>query len=121
MQLTLRGLPPEIEEAIREEARTGRISLNKAVIKFLEKAIGGPGMRKELPVHDDLDRFCGIWSPEEAKDMDEHLSDIRTMDEELWKCARVRAEYFSTHPLIPNFSGAAPRPGRFFGKFRRLP
>ena len=85
MQLTLRGLPPEIEEAIREEARTREISMNKAVIRFLEKAVGRSGLSKGSQIHNDLDRFCGIWSSEEAEDTDKLLSDIRTVDEELWK------------------------------------
>ena len=85
MQLTIRGLPPEVEEAVRDEARKGRISLNKAVIRLLEKALGRSRADEATKLHDDLDRFSGAWSPEEAAEIEERLGMIRSVDEELWK------------------------------------
>ena len=85
MQLTIRGLPPEIEETVRKEARQGRISLNKAVIRLLENALGKPGPPEQVPTSHDLDRFCGVWSAEEASELAERLGQPRTIDEELWK------------------------------------
>ena len=84
MQLTIRGLPPEVEDAVRKEARQGRISLNKAVIQLLEKAMGRFRSDEPRELYHDLDRFSGAWSPEEAAEIEGKLSDIRTVDEELW-------------------------------------
>ena len=85
MQLTIRGLPPAVEEAVRKEATNGRISLNKAVIRLLEKAMGLSGADESREIYNDLDRFCGIWSAEEATDIEEILVHARTVDEELWR------------------------------------
>ena len=85
MQLTIRGLPPEVEEAVRKEAREGSISLNKAVIRLLEKALGRSRGDEATKLHDDLDRFSGAWSPEESAQLEERLGLIRSVDEELWK------------------------------------
>ena len=85
MQLTIRGMKRDVEEAIRRIAREERISLNKAVIRLLEKAIGRTGPEREPGVHNDLDRFSGVWSAEEAEEIEELLSDTRTVDEEMWE------------------------------------
>ena len=85
MQLTIRGLPPEVEDDIRREARKGRISLNKAVIQLLERALGRSRSDEPVDLHHDLDRFSGAWSPEEASELDKRFGQTRTVDEELWK------------------------------------
>ena len=85
MQLTIRSLPPEVEEAVRSEAKKGRISLNKAVILLLEKALGRSRSSESQELHHDLDHFCGTWSAEESSELEERLGQFRTVDEELWK------------------------------------
>ena len=85
MQLTIRGLPSEVEEAVRKEARQGGTSLNKAVIRLLEKALGRSISDEPREIYHDLDRFSGAWSAEEASELDERLGQPRTVDEELWK------------------------------------
>ncbi len=85
MQLTIRSMPNEVEETVRKTAREERISLNKAVIRLLEKAIGLQGPKGSHKVQDDLDRFCGAWKQEEAADMEKILEETRSIDKELWK------------------------------------
>jgi len=85
LQLTIRGMEKDMEETIRRIAQEEGISLNKAVIRMLEKAIGRTEPVVEPSVYDDLDRFSGVWSPEEAAGMEKVLSDIRTVDEEIWE------------------------------------
>ncbi|MDF1537015.1 MAG: hypothetical protein P1S46_11060 [bacterium] len=58
--------------------------MNKAVIRMLEKAIGRSGSSGKPPIHEELDRFSGAWSPEEAAEIEGSLSGTRTVDEELW-------------------------------------
>ena len=84
MQLTIRGLPPEMEEAVRDEAAKERISLNKAVIRLLEKAMGKPGPHQQVSISHDLDRFCGVWTDEEAAELESRFQDNRKIDPELW-------------------------------------
>ena len=84
MQLTIRGLPPEVEEAVRNEAKKERISLNKAVIRLLERALGKPGPHQPVSINHDLDRFCGVWTEEEASELEDRFRTIRNIDEELW-------------------------------------
>ncbi len=84
MQLTIRSLPPEVEEAVRSEARKERLSLNKAVIRLLEKALRRSGSDDPAELHHDLDRFCGLWTEEEAMELENRFRDNREIDEELW-------------------------------------
>lgn len=75
----------EIEGAIRREAKKEGVSMNRIVIRLLEKALGRPGPGVLPEAHDDLDRFCGIWSPEEAEELEGRLSQTRPVDPELWE------------------------------------
>lgn len=84
MQLTIRGLPPEVEEGVRKEARQRRTSLNKAVIQLLERALGKSGPPEQVSMSHDLDRFCGLWTDEEAMELEKRFRDNREIDEELW-------------------------------------
>ncbi len=85
MQLTIRGMSKQIEQAIRKEAKKEGISLNRVVIRLMEKALGKPGPGEYPEPHDDLDRFCGVWLPEEAEELESRLSRTRAIDDELWK------------------------------------
>ncbi len=81
--ITLRNIPPELQEVIRKRAGKDGLSLNKTVIRMLEEAAGqraAPG--REL--HDDLDHLAGTWSEEEAKVFETSLSEQRRIDRDLW-------------------------------------
>jgi hypothetical protein len=83
MAITLRGLPEPIDTQIRKIAKEEGVSLNKAVIRFLEKAVGRPKKRSLL--HHDLDRFAGSWTAEEASRFEAALLEQRRIDPEAWK------------------------------------
>jgi len=85
LQLTIRGMSRDIEQAIRKISKEERISLNKVVLRLLEKALGKPGPGEYPEPNDDLDHFCGIWSPEEAEELEGRLAQIRSVDKELWE------------------------------------
>ena len=82
--ITLRNLPPEIARRIQEEAERMGISLNRAVILMLQRALGFDGPQKGKRAHHDLDRFAGTWSKQEAVKFEQGLSDQRRIDPELW-------------------------------------
>jgi hypothetical protein len=82
-QITLRGISPEIEKAVKKEAEKKGLSLNKAFLALIER-VAGAGERKK-PLHHDLDRFSGIWTKEESSIFEERLEFQRRIDEDLWK------------------------------------
>jgi hypothetical protein len=82
--ITVRNLPPELARLIRQKAKQERISLNRAVISLLEKAVGLGKPRSE-EVHTDLDRFFGCMSKEEAQELDQAIWEQRQIEPEMWK------------------------------------
>jgi hypothetical protein len=82
--ITLRNIPPKLQEAIQRRAGKDGLSLNKAVIRMLEEAAGqGTTGRREL--HYDFDHLAGTWSEKEAAAFDEALAEQRRVDPELWR------------------------------------
>jgi len=85
-QITIRGIPPEVEKAIRNESKRKKLSLNKAIIHLLEKTIAVQKKRvaKRASYHD-LDHLSGVWSRAEAKEFERNLRDQRQIDEDIWQ------------------------------------
>jgi hypothetical protein len=85
-QITLRGIPVEIERMIIKEAERKGLSLNKAFISLVEKATGTKEkMQKRKSIHHDLDHLCGIWTKRDAEEFTKNVEFQRTIDEGLWK------------------------------------
>lgn len=85
-QITLRGIPVEIERMIKKEAERKGLSLNKAFISLVEKATGTKEkMQKRKSMHHDLDHLCGIWTKRDAEELTQNVEVQRTIDEGLWK------------------------------------
>ena len=85
-QITLRGIPVEIERMIKKEAERNGLSLNKAFISLVEKAMGTKEkMQKRKSMHHDLDHICGIWTKRDAEEFTKNVEFQRTIDEGLWK------------------------------------
>jgi hypothetical protein len=80
--ITLRNIPPKLQEAIRRRAGMDGLSLNKTVIRMLEEAAGQRTTGREL--HHDLDHLAGTWSDEEAAAFESALIEQRRVDPELW-------------------------------------
>ena len=85
-QLTIRGIPDELERAIRKEASQKGVSLNKAALAVLEQA-GGVSRRGKRKAHlyHDLDHLCGVWNKKQADEMERHVALHREIEEALWK------------------------------------
>lgn len=85
-QITLRGIPVEIERMIKKEAERKGLSLNKAFISLVEKATGTKEkMQKRKSIHHDLDHLCGIWTKRDAEEFTKNVEFQRMIDEGLWK------------------------------------
>lgn len=65
-------------------SRSG-LSLNKTVISILEEGLGLSGGERPRVRHDNLDKFSGIWSDEEANEFDRLLAEQRRIDPEMWE------------------------------------
>jgi hypothetical protein len=88
-QITLRGIPYEIEKMIKKEAERKGLSFNKAFISLLERATGLKAKeKKKKALYHDLDHLSGIWAKEEAETFQRNLAFQRVIDEELWKKAK---------------------------------
>ena len=85
-QLTIRGIPDEVEKVIEREAKRKRKSKNKIVVSLLERATGiKPGKSNRVELYHDLDHLSGSWSAKEAERFEKHLAKQRKIDEDLWK------------------------------------
>jgi antitoxin FitA-like protein len=80
--ITLRNIPPKLQEVIRTRAGKDGLSLNKTVIQMLEEAAG---QRTGSKLHFDLDDLAGIWSDQEAEAFEVALVEQRQVDPELWR------------------------------------
>lgn len=88
-QITLRGIPLDIEKMIKREAGRKGLSLNKAFISLLEKTTGTEQKaQKRKFLHHDLDHLCGVWTKREAEEFTKSVESQRTIDEGLWKKAK---------------------------------
>lgn len=86
-QVTLRGIPDDIETMAEEEARSKGISLNKAFLSLLRKGVEEQPRqprRKKTRTGSEFRQFLGLWKKDEADAFDESLCEQRKIDEELW-------------------------------------
>lgn len=83
-QLTIRGIPDQVDKEIKKESRKMGVSLNKAAIALLQKSVSGLSVKRPR-LHHDLDKLAGKWSKAEAREFDQILGNQRRIDEELWR------------------------------------
>jgi hypothetical protein len=81
--ITVRNLPPAVAKAVKDKARRERLSLNQAIVRLLEEAMGEKPGKKV--VHHDLDHLAGRWSEEEYQQFLDALREQRQIDPEMWK------------------------------------
>lgn len=83
-QMTIRGIPEEVEKKVKAEAQRKGVSLNKAFLSLLERS-AGISRKERKKVHHDLDHLFGKWTKEEAEAFNKGLQFQRRVDEDLWK------------------------------------
>ncbi len=81
LQYTVRGVPPDVDRALRERAHRERRSLNQLLLSALAHEAGVA----ESPdaTYDDLDYLAGRWR--ENRDFDRALEAQDQVDEDLWR------------------------------------
>ena len=82
-QLTVRDVDRHLSEALKHEAETRGLSVNRLVLLLLRESVG-LSPRQRPPMFDDLDHLAGTWSSEEAAEFERHLVVQRRIDGELW-------------------------------------
>ena len=83
-QLTIRGLEPQLERAVRRLAEREGLSLNQAVLRLLRKGAGlGASKGKEDVIGTSLDHLIGTWSAEEAREVMAAVADFELVDHAL--------------------------------------
>jgi plasmid stability protein len=74
---TIRGIPPEVDQALRAKAARQKQSLNRVVLDELTRAL------IDNPVKADFSDLVGRWVPDPA--FDEMIASQRQIDVEKWK------------------------------------
>lgn len=74
---TIRGVPPEVDAALRRKAQQRKQSLNRVVLDELTRAVIG------RPMKADFSDLAGKWTPDPA--FDEILAAQRQIDPEKWR------------------------------------
>jgi hypothetical protein len=84
-QLTVRGFDRELEQRLRTLARQEGISLSQAAIRLMRLGAGlAPETGRSDVVGHSLDRFFGVWTEDEERELLESLEHCERIDEELW-------------------------------------
>jgi hypothetical protein len=76
-QYTIRGIPPEVDRALRKKAVDLRRSLNQIVVDELTRATIGRSRKT------DFSDLLGRWTPDPA--FDEVMASQRQIDWDKWK------------------------------------
>ena len=77
IQYTVRGIPQEVDRALRRKAAQRKLSLNQIIVE--ELTAGTTGLRKRADFQD----VSGQWTPDPA--FDEIISTQRQIDPDKWK------------------------------------
>jgi hypothetical protein len=77
VQYTVRGIPPEVDRALRRKAAQRKQSLNQVIVEELTAATTG-GRRRA-----DFADLVGKWTPDPA--FDEIIASQRQIDPAKWK------------------------------------
>jgi hypothetical protein len=77
IQYTVRGVPNEVDRALRRRAAQRKMSLNQIIVE--ELTAGTTGARKRADFRD----VAGQWTPDAA--FDEIIATQRQIDPEKWK------------------------------------
>jgi plasmid stability protein len=80
MQYTIRGIPPEVDEAVRERAKAEGKSLNDVAVEALAEGLGVSG---EDRVRRDLSDVAGSWKRDVGTEA--ALTAQDEVDEGLWR------------------------------------
>jgi len=82
--LTIRGIDPELDRAIKSRASQNNLSANQWVLLSLKK-VTGTGKEPVFKKYHDLDVLAGGWSKEETTAFRNNTKVFERIDEDVWK------------------------------------
>ena len=82
--LTIRGIDPELDRAIKSRATQSNLSANQWILQSLKK-VTGTGKEPVFKKYHDLDVLAGGWSREETKAFQKNTEIFERIDEDVWK------------------------------------
>ncbi len=82
--MTIRGLDDLTIKALKEKAKKEGSSVNAALVKLLQEALGIK-KKKRTVVYNDLDYLAGTWSDKDYKEFLQATADFAKIDENIWK------------------------------------
>ncbi|RPJ87112.1 MAG: hypothetical protein EHM18_02760 [Acidobacteria bacterium] len=80
--LTVRNVPPDLAQALREEKRRRGVSLNRVVIELLRQALG---LAWGEPRQNGLEKLAGDWSQKDLEDFETATAVFEKVDEDQWQ------------------------------------
>jgi plasmid stability protein len=80
MRYTLRGIPKEVDDSLRQRAKREGKSLNQIAIEALKR---GVALDPTRPKFHDLDFAIGTWV--EDPEFDKIIEEQRQIDPDMWK------------------------------------
>jgi len=80
VQYTIRDVPPYVNEALRQKAKTEGKSLNQVAVEALTS---GAGLGDKPVKYRDLDHLAGTWV--EDPEFDAIIREMDRIDPEMWK------------------------------------
>ncbi len=108
--ITIHGVDEQMAKLIKDRAHANRVSVNKAIKRLLEEALGIKP--KSMRSHEkDFMEFCGVWSANDLAEFDDAIKDLREIDLGDWR----RNVSYLTQTLTPV---AFPEIGRFSARCR---
>ena len=78
----LRGIPSDVMDILKKEAKRLRMSVNALALKMIEQSLG---LSHAKFVHHDLDHLAGSWSSEEEKIFNKDTKSFEKIDKEMWQ------------------------------------
>ncbi len=82
--MTIRGLDDLTVKALKEKAKKEGSSVNAALVKLLQEALGIK-KKKRTVVYNDLDHLAGTWSDKDFEEFLQATADFDKIDENMWK------------------------------------
>ncbi len=80
LNFNLRGIPSEVMNLLKQEAKRLRTSVNSLLLKMIEQKLG---LTSKRTIHHDLDHLAGSWSSADEIIFNEHTASSEKIDEEL--------------------------------------
>jgi hypothetical protein len=81
--ITIRGVDPDLDQALRSRSKNRKESINQTVLKILKKALGlsKPVIYK---TYNDLDELAGTWSAEDEDYFNKQVEGFEKIDKDMW-------------------------------------